>query len=153
MGSITGFEFVFLVLLALLVLGPEKLPKFAADTGRLVRNLRRMATDARAEVRESLGPELRDAYGELRDLGDLDPRTMARTHLLDGEDDFGVGDEMPPAAANGSRNGSGSTGAHRMRAEDSPDSDDLDRGGPAQRASGSGSTAAAERPPYDADAT
>ena len=71
-------EFVALAVIAIIVLGPEKLPRYAADAARLLRNLRRMANDARDEVTRELGPELGDLS-----VRDLDPRTMVRKHLLD----------------------------------------------------------------------
>jgi sec-independent protein translocase protein TatB len=75
-------EFLALAVLALLVLGPEKLPKFAADTARLVRQVRRMADNAREDVRRELGPELQGIS-----LEDLNPRTALRKHVLDDLDD------------------------------------------------------------------
>ena len=75
-------EFVVLAVLALLVLGPEKLPKFAADAARMLRQVRRMANNAREDVRRELGPELQDIS-----LQDLNPRTALRKHVLDGVDD------------------------------------------------------------------
>jgi sec-independent protein translocase protein TatB len=71
-------EFVALAVIAIIVLGPEKLPRYAADAARMLRNLRRMADDARDEVTRELGPELGDLS-----VRDLDPRTMVRKHLLD----------------------------------------------------------------------
>lgn len=77
MAGIGWGELLALAVLGLLVLGPEKLPRFAADAGRFVRQLRRMAEDARVEVRESLGPELSEL-----DVRDLNPRTFVDRHLL-----------------------------------------------------------------------
>jgi sec-independent protein translocase protein TatB len=71
-------EFVALAVIAIIVLGPEKLPRYAADAARLLRNQRRMARDARDEVSRELGPEFSDLS-----VSDLDPRTMVRKHLLD----------------------------------------------------------------------
>jgi sec-independent protein translocase protein TatB len=71
-------EFVALAVIAIIVLGPEKLPRYAAEAGRFLRNLRRMADDARAEVSRELGPEFSDLS-----VKDLDPRAMVRKHLLD----------------------------------------------------------------------
>jgi sec-independent protein translocase protein TatB len=71
-------EFVALAVISVIVLGPEKLPRYAADAARLLRNLRRMASDARDEVTRELGPEFSDLS-----VRDLDPRAMVRKHLLD----------------------------------------------------------------------
>ena len=75
-------ELLALAVLALLVLGPDKLPHYAAEAARFIRQLRSMANEARTEVTRELGPEL-----EGLDLRDLDPRSLVRKHLLDGLDD------------------------------------------------------------------
>lgn len=86
MFGINGYEIVVLAVIGLIVLGPDKLPGYAADAARLIRRLRRMAQDAQDEVRRELGPEFADL-----DLTDLDPRTFVTKQLfdigLDGDDD------------------------------------------------------------------
>ena len=72
------FEIIAIMVVALLIFGPEKLPKLAADSARMLRELRRMATSARAELKESLGPELGDL-----NLQELNPATFVRRNLLD----------------------------------------------------------------------
>ncbi|MGP3957609.1 sec-independent translocase [Nonomuraea sp. 3N208] len=67
-----------LIVLALLVFGPEKLPQAAAQAGRTLRNLRRMANNARDDLRAGLGPEFQNF-----DPADLNPRNFVRKHLLD----------------------------------------------------------------------
>jgi sec-independent protein translocase protein TatB len=71
-------EFIALAILALIILGPEKLPRYAAEAARVLRRVRQMANEARADVRRELGPEFDDLS-----LGDLNPRSMVRKHLLD----------------------------------------------------------------------
>jgi len=78
MFGIEGGELIALAVVALIVLGPEKLPRFAADAARLLRQLRRMATNAREDVRRELGPELQGIS-----LEDLNPKTALRKHVLD----------------------------------------------------------------------
>lgn len=100
-GIGTG-ELLALAVIALLVLGPEKLPKFAADAGRMLRQLRQMANNAKEDVRRELGPELQDIS-----LDDLNPRSLMRKHLLDDADldaDFSLdGDDLDPPATRGTR--------------------------------------------------
>ncbi|WP_394367714.1 sec-independent translocase [Nonomuraea phyllanthi] len=67
-----------LVVLALLVFGPDKLPQVASQAGKTLRNLRRMANNARDDLRAGLGPE----YANF-DPADLNPRNFVRKHLLD----------------------------------------------------------------------
>jgi sec-independent protein translocase protein TatB len=71
-------EFLGLAVVALLVLGPDKLPKFAADAARFLHQVRKMANTARDDVRRELGPELQGIS-----LEDLNPRTALRKHVLD----------------------------------------------------------------------
>ena len=71
-------EFLGLAVVALLVLGPDKLPKFAADAARLLHQVRKMANTARDDVRRELGPDLQGIS-----LEDLNPRTALRKHILD----------------------------------------------------------------------
>ena len=71
-------ELIGIAIVALIVLGPEKLPRYAADAARMLRQIRRMAQDARAEVTRELGPELGDLS-----LNDLNPRSLVRKHLLE----------------------------------------------------------------------
>lgn len=75
------WEVMALVVIALLVFGPDKLPQAAAQAGRTLRNLRRMAESAKEDLRAGLGPEFADF-----DPADLHPRNFVRKHLL--EDDF-----------------------------------------------------------------
>ena len=76
--DIGPLELVALAVIALLVLGPDKLPRYAADAARVLRQVRRMASDAKAEVSRELGPELQDIS-----MTDLNPRSLVRKHLLD----------------------------------------------------------------------
>jgi sec-independent protein translocase protein TatB len=71
-------EFLGLAVVALLVLGPDKLPKFAADAARFLHQVRKMANTAREDVRRELGPELQGIS-----LEDLNPRTALRKHVLE----------------------------------------------------------------------
>jgi sec-independent protein translocase protein TatB len=84
-GIGTG-ELIALAVLALLVLGPDKLPRFAADAARFIRQVRRMADTARDDVRRELGPEFADI-----DVSDLDPKSFVRKHVLD-PDELGLDD-------------------------------------------------------------
>ncbi|MFF3438197.1 sec-independent translocase [Streptosporangium sp. NPDC002721] len=77
-------EIVALVVIALLVFGPEKLPQAASQAGKTLRNLRRMANNARDDLRTGLGPEFADF-----DPADLNPKNFVRKHLTaDLEDDW-----------------------------------------------------------------
>jgi sec-independent protein translocase protein TatB len=77
-------ELVALVVIALLVFGPEKLPQAASQAGRTLRQLRQMANNAKSDLQANLGPEFSNF-----DPADLNPKAFVRKHLLDDlEDDW-----------------------------------------------------------------
>jgi len=80
-GSLGGGEILVLILVGLIVFGPERLPAVARDAARVLRQLRQMAIAARDEISTELGPEVGDL-----DLSSLHPRTFVQKHLF-GEDD------------------------------------------------------------------
>jgi sec-independent protein translocase protein TatB len=71
-------KLLFLAVIALVVFGPHELPKIAQQAGRALRDLRRIAEGAKADLREGLGPEFQDF-----DFDDLNPRRFMQKHLLD----------------------------------------------------------------------
>lgn len=72
------FKIAVLAVIGLVVFGPEQLPRLAAQAGRALRDVRRMAENARADLQEHLGPE----FSEF-DLNELNPKYFVRKHLLD----------------------------------------------------------------------
>ncbi len=71
-------EIAVLGLLGLLIFGPEKLPKAAADAFRIVRQLRSMATTTVNDFKADLGPEMADL-----DLRSIHPRKLLEKALRD----------------------------------------------------------------------
>lgn len=71
-------ELVVIAFVAVLVFGPDKLPELLRQAGTLLRQLRRLATHARDEIRDELGPD----YADL-ELRDLDPREYVRRQLAE----------------------------------------------------------------------
>ena len=69
-------ELAVIALVAVIVLGPDRLPDLARQAAQLLHRARGMATNARDELRSELGPE----YSDLQ-LRDLDPRTIVRKHI------------------------------------------------------------------------
>jgi sec-independent protein translocase protein TatB len=70
-------KLLVLVVIVLVIFGPAELPKIASQAGRALRDLRKIAEDATADLREGLGPEF--AF----EIEDLNPRRFVRKHLLD----------------------------------------------------------------------
>ena len=57
-----------LLVIAVVIFGPEQLPKLAQQAGRALRDLRRLADSATRDLKEGLGPEFEDF-----DVTDLHP--------------------------------------------------------------------------------
>ncbi|HSE08311.1 MAG TPA: sec-independent translocase [Nocardioidaceae bacterium] len=75
-------EFLVIFVVAILVFGPDRLPEFARQAGRFVRQVRTFTQAARDDLRSELGPEFADL-----ELTDLDPRQIVRKHILEAMDD------------------------------------------------------------------
>jgi len=75
-------EIAVLLVVGLFVFGPERLPKVAADAGRMLRQLRKLATGFTDDLKAELGPEVADL-----DLASLHPRRFVEKHLFSDEDD------------------------------------------------------------------
>jgi sec-independent protein translocase protein TatB len=78
-----GFaEFMVIGVIALLVFGPDRLPDFARQAGRMIRQVRSISKQARDDIRAELGPDYADF-----ELTDLDPRRAIRKHIVEAWDE------------------------------------------------------------------
>ncbi|GAA2723455.1 MULTISPECIES: sec-independent translocase [Streptomyces] len=84
MLDIGGLELVTLVVLAVLIFGPDKLPKLIQDVSRTLRRIRQFSENAKEDIRSELGPEFKDFEFE-----DLNPKTFVRKHVLE-KDELGL---------------------------------------------------------------
>jgi sec-independent protein translocase protein TatB len=71
-------KLLVLAVIALVVFGPKELPRVAAQAGRALRDLRRIAEGAKNDLREGLGPEFADF-----EIEDLNPKRFVQKHLFD----------------------------------------------------------------------
>lgn len=79
-------EKLFLIgLVALLVVGPDRLPQYAAQLARLVKRLKGMAQGAESRLREELGDDFDPAEWKKLDPRRYDPRRIIRDALIDHE--------------------------------------------------------------------
>jgi sec-independent protein translocase protein TatB len=76
--DINGPEFLLLLVLAVILFGPERLPDLARKAARLLRYLRTVAGSAQQQLSKELGPEFENV-----DFRDLNPKTFVQKHLLD----------------------------------------------------------------------
>ncbi|MDX2920185.1 MULTISPECIES: sec-independent translocase [Streptomyces] len=164
-NDIGALELLTLGVLAVLVFGPDKLPKLIQDVTRTIRKIREFSDSAKEDIRSELGPQFKDFEFE-----DLNPKTFVRKQLMDGNDDLGlkeiresfdlrkdladvtdaVNGRTPAASdtANSAANGSAgaSSGAPSTSLTKTGDTaPDLLKKAPAP--------AQPERPPFDSDAT
>jgi len=73
-------------LIAVFLLGPERLPYYASQLARLVRSLRDMANGAKDRMRDEMGPDFDDIDWKKLDPRQYDPRRIIRDALLDDDD-------------------------------------------------------------------
>lgn len=78
-------EILVLAVVGLLVFGPDRLPKAAADAGRWVRQVKAMAANAKSDLADSAGVDLSDTVGAVKELRDLHPKRWAAGILDDDE--------------------------------------------------------------------
>ncbi len=83
MPSINGGELLILLVVAVVVVGPERLPRYAAQLGSWVRVLRTFLAQAKDRVAEELGEEAKDIDWAAMDPRQYDPRRIVREALID----------------------------------------------------------------------
>ncbi len=85
MFGLTFEKLLVIGIIAVFLLGPERLPYYAAQFARLVRSLRDMANGARDRLREEMGPEFDEVDWKKLDPRQYDPRRIIREALLEEE--------------------------------------------------------------------
>ncbi|WP_022886202.1 sec-independent translocase [Glaciibacter superstes] len=85
MFGLTFEKLLIIGVIAVFLLGPERLPHYAAQLGRLVRQLRDMANGAKDRVRDEMGPEFDDLDWKKLDPRQYDPRRIIREALADAD--------------------------------------------------------------------
>jgi sec-independent protein translocase protein TatB len=86
MSGLSFEHLVILLLAALFILGPERLPGAAATIGRTIRQLRQYASTARDQLKAEVGPEFEELRRPLQDLAALrsfDPKVAVTRYLFD----------------------------------------------------------------------
>jgi sec-independent protein translocase protein TatB len=78
MFNIGGGEIIGLLVLGMILIGPDRIPSVAADAARLLVKLKNMAQTATNELKENLGP----GYEDLQ-VKDLNPKTFIKKHMGD----------------------------------------------------------------------
>ena len=76
MFNIDASELILLLVLGVVMFGPEKLPAFARKAARVFVALRGIANNAQTQLRQELGPE----YSDLK-IEDLNPKRFVAKHM------------------------------------------------------------------------
>jgi sec-independent protein translocase protein TatB len=107
-ASVGWGEMLVLLVIGLVVLGPERLPGAIRWTASSLRQARDYVSGATSQLREDLGPDfedLREPLSELNKLRGLTPRAAITKHLLDGDDSLFTGKfdapEVKPVSSGG----------------------------------------------------
>ena len=107
MLGVNGWEIVLLALIAVFILGPDRMPEYATKLAHGIRRLRSMAEGAKGQLKEQLGPDYQDINWRQYDPRQYDPRRIVKEALLDPLDDAvsPVRDEIGSVRSAGSLKG------------------------------------------------
>ena len=81
--DINGGEFLVLLLVAAIVIGPQRLPGYAEQLGALVRRARAWMKDAKGRIDTEMGDDAIDLDWTTLDPRRYDPRRIVRDALLE----------------------------------------------------------------------
>jgi sec-independent protein translocase protein TatB len=81
--GLTFDKLLVIAVIAVFLLGPERLPHYASQLAKLVRSLRDMANGAKDRLRDEMGPEFDDVDWKKLDPRQYDPRRIIREALID----------------------------------------------------------------------
>jgi sec-independent protein translocase protein TatB len=145
-------ELLTIIVIAVLVFGPDKLPKVIQDVMRTIRKIREFSESAKQDIRKELGPEFKDFEFE-----DLNPMTFIRKHLDSDElglkeirNGFDLKKEMAEVT---DAVKSYDTDVPASPASSSSSSSSVVPAARVDMAKKSGEPGQDDRPPFDADAT
>jgi len=105
--GLTFDKLIIIAVIAVFLIGPDRLPGYAAQLARLVRSLRAMADGAKDRMREEMGPEFDEVDWKKLDPRQYDPRRIIREALL----------EDPPIPAAGASAAASAAGEKPTSAE------------------------------------
>ena len=83
--GLTFEKLLIIGIIAVFLLGPERLPYYASQLARLVKSLRKLANGAKDRMREEMGPDFDEVDWKKLDPRQYDPRRIIREALVDDE--------------------------------------------------------------------
>lgn len=99
MLGINGPEFILLLIIGVLVIGPSRLPEYTQKLANLVKEVRRMASGAREQIKEEVGIDIDEVDWKKYDPRQYDPRRIIKDALLDDDKPVSAGAPVAAAAA------------------------------------------------------
>ena len=81
--GLTFDKLIIIAVIAVFLVGPDRLPSYAAQLARVVKSIRSMADGAKDRMREEMGPEFDEVDWKKLDPRQYDPRRIIREALLD----------------------------------------------------------------------
>nr|WP_218643858.1 Sec-independent protein translocase TatB [Paenarthrobacter ureafaciens] len=96
--GINGPEFIVLLIIGVLIIGPSRLPEYTQKLANLVKEVRRMASGAREQIKEEVGIDIDDVDWKKYDPRQYDPRRIIKDALFE-DDTKPVSAEAPAAGA------------------------------------------------------
>jgi len=96
--GLTFDKLLVIAVIAVFVVGPQRLPAYAAKLAHIVRALRDMANGAKDRLRDEMGPEFDDVDWQKLDPRQYDPRRIIRDALFDDEPAPAVAVVRPPSS-------------------------------------------------------
>ncbi|CAG7601194.1 twin-arginine translocase TatA/TatE family subunit [Leucobacter soli] len=83
--GLTIDKILVILVIAMFLLGPDRLPMYAKKLGEFVRNVKHMADGAKDRLRDEMGPDFDDVDWKQLDPRQYDPRRIIRDALLEDE--------------------------------------------------------------------
>ena len=83
MFGLTFDKLIIIAIIAAFLLGPERIPHYAAMLGRFVRKAKELADGAKDRLKDEMGPEFDDIDWKKLNPRQYDPRRIIRDALLD----------------------------------------------------------------------
>ncbi|MEY4554743.1 MAG: hypothetical protein RL197_1170 [Actinomycetota bacterium] len=83
MFGLSGEKLLILGIIAVIVLGPERLPEYAKGLANIIKSLRRMANGAKTQMKDELGEDFEDLDWRKLDPRQYDPRRIIREALTE----------------------------------------------------------------------
>jgi sec-independent protein translocase protein TatB len=110
--GINGPEFILLLIIGVMVIGPQRLPEYTQKLANLVKEVRRMASGAREQIKEEVGIDIDDVDWKKYDPRQYDPRRIIKEALLD--------DDSKPVSAGAPAAVAAASGAAAVAADTAP---------------------------------